>query len=76
MFEVCQAKGSSDIEWTVYQYVQFNPGPFDLNIDRIQTTILYMYVSVYEVLSLSSKAFSRYWADKIFLFPVLIDLDL
>jgi polyhydroxyalkanoate synthesis regulator protein len=32
-FEVCQAKGSQDIEWSVYSYVQFDPWPFDLKIN-------------------------------------------
>jgi hypothetical protein len=28
-FEVCQAKGSQDIEWSVYSYIQFDPLTFD-----------------------------------------------
>jgi hypothetical protein len=27
-FEVCQTKGSEDIEWSVYSYVQFDPLTF------------------------------------------------
>jgi hypothetical protein len=37
-FEVCQTKGSQDIEWSVYSYVQFQavwPLTFDLKINRV-----------------------------------------
>jgi hypothetical protein len=26
-FEICQAKGFQDIDWSVYSYVQFDPWP-------------------------------------------------
>jgi hypothetical protein len=35
MFDVCQAKGSQDIEWSVYPSVQFDPGSFDLKINMV-----------------------------------------
>jgi hypothetical protein len=28
-FEVCQAKGSQDIEWSIYSHVQFDSFTFD-----------------------------------------------
>jgi polyhydroxyalkanoate synthesis regulator protein len=41
-FEVCQAKGSQDIEWSIYSHVKFDRWPFDLKINRVHI-LLKMY---------------------------------
>jgi hypothetical protein len=74
-FKVCQAKAFQNVEWSVYSYVQF-----DLDLLTSKSRV-YIYCLghtslVYWVWSLSSKGFSRYWANNIFLFTVLIDLEL
>jgi hypothetical protein len=41
-FEVCQAKGSQDIEWSIYSYIQFDPLTFHLLTSK---SIMVIYFS-------------------------------
>jgi hypothetical protein len=48
-FEVCQAKGSKDIERSLYFYVQFDPWSFDLKINRDQLLSRVYHCTLYQV---------------------------
>jgi hypothetical protein len=69
-FEVCQAKASQDIEWSVYSFVQFDPSIFDFWPQNQSWSSTSHDVLVYKVWSLSSKGFSRYWVVSILICPV------
>jgi hypothetical protein len=69
-FDVCLAKGSQDIEWSIYSYVQFDPWPLTIWFNNQYWLSTLHGVPVYKQWSLSSKGFLRYWDVSIFICPV------